>query len=101
MKVEVIPMVLVTRFRHGKKDYAIEQPYDQARVFVDGVQVGLTMTDPEDANYRILHPLSRGYPRQWLNEIVKNSDGQLTGTMNSPVPFVDEEDEEEFDEDDE
>ena len=97
MKVEIVPMVLTLKYRHGHNEYQIEQPYDQARVFVDGVQVGLTMTDPQDEKYMILHPLSRGYPRQFVEMVVKASDGQLRGTLNSPVPM----EEEELEEDDE
>ena len=84
-------MVLKSVFRHGHNEYEIEQPYDQARVFVDGVQVGLTMLDQKDKNCGVLHPLSKGYPRQFLEMVVKNSDGKLTGTLDGPVPMEEEE----------
>lgn len=91
-------MVLKLKYRHGHNEYEIEQPYDQAKVFVDGVQVGLTMTNPKDKFYMVLHPLSRGYPSQFVEMVVKASDGQLRGTLNSPVPMEEKELDEEDDE---
>lgn len=95
MKVEIKPIVLKTPVRTGKNTYLVDQAYDQARVFVDGDQVGLTMTDPTDKYYKILHPLSKGFPREFLELVVKNSNGQLLGTLNGPKPAEPEEKDEE------
>lgn len=96
MLVEIKPIKLTLRYRHGVNEYEIQQDYDQARVYVDGEQVGLTMTNPRDRFHRILHPLSRGYPREFLQMIVDASNGELLGTLNGPKPEpepdIDEED---------
>ena len=86
MLVEVKPMTLRRKVAVGPNLYEVEQPYNQARVYVDGQQVGLTMTDPNDRFYMVLHPLSRGYPKEFLNLVVKNSGGQLVGTLKGPEP---------------
>ena len=95
MIVEVKPFELVFNYRHGHNDYEIKQDYDQARVFVDGIQVGLTMTNPNDRNYKVLHPLSAGHPKEFLDLVVENSNGQLIRSLSSPVP-MEEEPEDEF-----
>lgn len=86
MKVEVKPITLIKKVLHGGNVYDVEQKYDQSRVYVDGNQVGLTMNNPNDRNYMVLHPLSRGYPKEFLELVVKNSGGLLKGTLNGPVP---------------
>jgi hypothetical protein len=93
MKVEIIPMVLKTPVRVEQNTYIVDQPYDHARVMVDGQQIGLTMTDPSDKFHMILHPLSGGYPREFLELVVKNSAGQLKGTLDSPKPLDETQDE--------
>jgi hypothetical protein len=93
MEVEIKPFGLMLTYRHGQNTYTINQPYDQARVFVDGEQVGLTMVDPKDPNFRVLHPLSKGYPKEFLQMVVDNSNGELRATLNGPVPMEDELDE--------
>lgn len=95
MKVEIEPMVLTLKYRHGHNDYEIPQQYDQARVFADGVQVGLTITNPKDKFYKVLHPLSAGYPKEFLDMVVANSGGELVRSLSSPVP-MEEEPEDEF-----
>ena len=90
MVVEVVAMVLKTPVRVGRRSYFVDQAYAQARVYVDGEQVGLTMTDPDDQFFRVLHPLSRGYPKEFLQMVVDNSGGQLVSTLNGPVPMEEE-----------
>jgi len=90
MLVEVKPMTLKMPVRVGGKRYLVDQAYNQSRVYVDGEQVGLTMTDPADEFYRVLHPLSRGYPKEFLQMIVDNSEGQLVSTLRGPVPMEEE-----------
>ena len=93
MLVEIKPMVLKTPVNVGPNTYIVEQAYDHARVFVDGQQVGLTMTKPDDRYYMVLHPLSKGYPKEFLELVVKNSNGKLIGTLNGPVPNTQPQDE--------
>jgi hypothetical protein len=95
MNVEVIPMELVLKYRHGHKDYEVRQKYDQSRVFVDGVQVGLTISNPDDRYYKVLHPLSAGHPKEFLDSVVENSNGELIRSLASPIP-MEEETEDEF-----
>lgn len=95
MKVSIEPMTLRRKVAVGPNLYDVEQAYDQARVMVDGQQVGLTMTNPSDRFYMVLHPLSRGYPKEFLDMVVKNSGGQLKGTLKGPEPQPEEEEEDE------
>lgn len=95
MQVEIVPMVLTLRYRHGHNDYEMQQQYDQARVFADGVQVGYTMTNPNDKFYKVLHPLSAGHPKEFLDMVVASSNGELVRSLASPVP-MEEESEDEF-----
>lgn len=95
MKVEIEPITLRKQVRVGGNVYEVDQAYDQSRVYVDGNQVGLTMNNPKDRNYMILHPLSRGYPKEFLELVVKSSGGLLKGTLNSPVPEPEPEETEE------
>ena len=94
MLVEIKPMTLRRKVAVGPNVYDVEQKYDQAAVIVDGQQVGLTMTNPSDKYHMVLHPLSRGYPIEFLKMVVKNSNGQLVGTLKSPAPEPETEDEE-------
>lgn len=91
MLVEVKPMTLRRKVAVGPNLYEVEQQYNQARVYVDGQQVGLTMTDLNDPFYMVLHPLSRGYPKEFLDLVVKNSGGQLVGTLKGPAPEPEQE----------
>jgi hypothetical protein len=94
--VEIKPLKVLTKVAVGHNIYEVEQPYDQCRVYVDGQQVGLTMSNPDDPFFMILHPLSNGYPQEFLDLVVKNSDGQLKGTLRGPAPEPEpEEDDEE------
>lgn len=94
MEVKVEKFLIVKRFAHRNKTYEIEQDSGFDRVFVDGGQVGLVPSDPKDPNHKVLHPLSKGFPMEFLQMVVANSNGRLTSTLRGPVPLPDEEDDE-------
>ena len=94
MNVEFKKMIIVKRFAHRDKLYEIEQDSGFERVFVDGGQVGLVPSDPKDPNYKVLHPLSMGFPMEFLHMVVANSNGRLEGTLRGPAPLPEEEEDE-------
>lgn len=91
MEVTFQKMPIVKRWAHRGHVYNLEQDSGFERVMVDGGQVGLVPNNPKDPNYRVLHPLSRGFPREFLQLVVENSSGRLTSTLNGPVPMEEEE----------
>jgi hypothetical protein len=91
MDVEFQKMPIIKRFAHRQKIYEVEQDSGFERVMVDGGQVGLVPNNTSDPNYRVLHPLSKGFPQEFLEMVVMNSKGRLERTLRGPVPLPTEE----------
>ena len=91
MDVQIEKMPIIKRFAHRNKIHEIEQDSGFERVMVDGGQVGLVPNNTKDPNYRVLHPLSKGFPKEFLEMVVANSGGRLTHTLRGPVPLPPEE----------
>ena len=96
MQVEFKPMPIIKRWAHRDKVYELKQDSGFERVMVDGDQVGLVPNNEADRNYRVLHPLSKGFPKEFLELVVQSSGGRLLSTLRGPAPLpepIEEEDE--------
>lgn len=103
MQVEFKEMPIIKRWATRKGVYELKQDSGFERVLVDGDQVGLVPNNEADPNYRVLHPLSlpKGFPIEFLELVVQNSNGRLTSTLNGPVTMEDEPEGEEYDDESE
>lgn len=98
MDIEFKPLIIVNRWSTRKNTYAVEQRVGFDRVLVDGDQVGLVPSDPNDPNYRVLHQTLTNCPVQILDMVVKNSNGRLTSYLSMPYK-PEPETEDEYDDD--